>query len=168
MASKSQPFDNVFFSVVSNAPDFVNQLFNRKFGSNTPDHGYSVISFYRKDWRHFVPICYVNFLPYDEVLLAGGAMTDGFAFRLMPKSLFDEIKRAEGIYFHLLKFAFNHFRNDCEAFFGYAGDKLSYQQAIKAGFEPAGFKHLLAHFQKPLTQSRQRYLIEKIYKYGPF
>ncbi len=164
----SQPFEDIFFTTVSHAPFFVDELFKRKFGSPAPDYGHSVVSFYRKNWRHYIPVCYANFLPYDEVLLGGGAMTDEFSFRKMPPRLFAEIKEAGGIYVHLLKFAIHHLGADCEAFFGYAGDKLAYEIDIMAGFEPTPFEFLVAHFHKPLPQARKQYLIGKVNDYGPF
>lgn len=168
MFSLTQPFNDIFISVVSNGQYFVDDLFKKKFGNPAPDYGHSVIAFYRKNQRQFIPVSYANFLPHDEVLLGGGAMTDEFAFRKMPPDLFSEIKNAGGIYVHVLKYAIYHFRDDCEAFFGYAGDKLAYEVDIRAGFEPTPFKFLVAHFHKPISDERKRFLIEKVNKVGPF
>jgi len=164
----SQPFENLLITTVNDGPFFVGDLFQRKFAHPAPEYGNPVICFYRKSWNHFIPVSYASFLPYEEVILVGGAMTDGSAFGHMPESLPDEIRKSGGIYFHVLKFAFNHFREDCEAFFGYAGDRRAYDVDIAAGFESTKHQHLIAHFHKPLMIERKNFLIEKIHGIGPF
>jgi len=168
MSHLSQPFEDVLFTTVDNGPFFIDELFQRKFGDPAPEHGISVVCFYRKSWQHFIPVCYINMLPHDEVLLIGGAMTDGRAFGYMSDGLPEKIKASGGIYYHLLKFAFDKFSNHCEAYFGYAGDARAYEVDIQAGFEPTAHKHLIVNFHKPLSEERKQYLIEKIHALGPF
>ncbi len=168
MRSISRPFESVLITTVDDGPFFIDGLFQKKFAHPAPEHGFSVVCFYRKDWQQFIPVCYANFLKHDEIMLGGGAITDVFAFRNMPPGLFGEIKNAGGIYLHLLKFALYHFRNDCEAFFGYTADKLALEVDIKAGFEPTKYPHLIAHFHKPLTTAQRDLLIEKAHAFGPF
>ena len=168
MNSLSQPFENILITKVSDGPFFIDDLFQRKFGHPAPEHGNSVVCFYRKTWQEFVPVCYVNFNPHDEIMLGGGATTDVFSFRKMPRHLISEIKQAGGIYLHLLKFSIDYFRDDCEAFFGYTADKLALEVDIKAGFEPTKYKHLVAHFHKPVSAERRDFLIDKANGVGPF
>jgi hypothetical protein len=67
-----------------------------------------------------------------------------------------------------LRFAFDHFKDECEAYFGHAGDKRAYEVDIRAGFEPTPHKHLIVHFHKPISRQRKEYLIDEINKIGPF
>jgi hypothetical protein len=164
----SCPFEDLLITTVDDGPFFVDELFRRKFGDSAPDYGIAVICFFRNSWDHFLPVCYTNFLPYEEVILVGGAMTDGRAFEYMPSDLPVKIRASGGIYYHVLKFAFDKFKNQCEAYFGHAGDQRAYDVDIQAGFEPTGHEHLIAHFHKPLTTQRKDYLIEKIHSIGPF
>ena len=168
MNSLSNPFEDVLITTVDDGPFFIDELFQKKFAHPAPDHGISVICFYRNNWDHFLPVCYTNFLPYEEVILVGGAMTDGRAFGHMAGDLPEKIKASGGIYYHLLKFAFDKFRHQCEAYFGHAGDQRAYDVDIQAGFESTKHQHLIAHFHKPLTTERRIYLIEKIHGIGPF
>lgn len=160
--------DDLMISRVENAPFFVDDLFASKFADKTPDYGHHIICFYRKNWRHFVPLCYTNFLPYGEVILVGGAMTDGAVFRMMPAETRNLIKSSGGVYYQLLKFAFEALQDECEAFFGYAGDKRAYEIDIRAGFEPTPHQYLIANFHKPVSDQRKNELIEKIHAIGPF
>jgi len=168
MNTLTRPFENVLITTVSDGPFFIDDLFQRKFSHPAPGHGNSVVCFYRKNWQQFMPICYVNFNQHDEIMLGGGATTDVFAFRNMPRQLISEIKSAGGIYLHMLRYSIHHFRDDCEAFFGYTADKLALEVDIKAGFEPTKYQHLIAHFHKPTTTERKQYLVDKANSVGPF
>jgi hypothetical protein len=159
---------DLLITPVRNAPFFIDDLFRRKFADPAPEYGHGVICFYRKAWNHFVPLCFTNFLPYDEVILVGGAMTDGAVFDLMPPETREIIRQSGGVYFHVLKFAFDFYQNDCEAFFGHAGDQRAYEVDIHAGFEPTPYRHLIVNFHKPISSERKQYLIEKIHALGPF
>jgi hypothetical protein len=168
MPSLSQPFNDIFFSAVSNGQCFVDALFRKKFGDPAPDYGHSVIGFYRKSFRHFIPVCHMNYLQHEEILLSGGAMTDGAAFREMPAQLAAEIRAAGGVYFHLIKYAFDYFAGNCEAFFGYAGDPRALEVDLAAGYQPTPHEHLIVHFHQPLSEERKRQLIAKAHALGPF
>jgi len=168
MNSLSNPFEDISITTVDDGPFFINELFQRKFAHAAPAHGNSVVCFYRKDWQHFLPVCYVNFTQYEEVMLGGGAVTDAFAFRNMPKSLIAEVKLAGGIYLHMLKFCIHRFRDQCEGYFGYTADKLALEVDIKAGFEATKYQHLIAHFHKPISLERKNLLVDKVHAVGPF
>ncbi len=160
--------DRLLISPVAHAPFFVDALFRKKFGDPAPEYGHAVVCFYRHDWHQFMPLCYTSFLPYEEVILVGGAMTDGAVFRLMSEETRAAIKAQGGAYFQVLKFAFDYYRDDCEAFFGHAGDKRAYEIDLRAGFVPTPHEHLIVNFHKPLTLSRKDALIAKIHALGPF
>ena len=155
-------------TTVTHSPFFISRLFKEKFGHPAPEHGHGLVCFYRIDWSHFVPLCYTNFLPYDEVILVGGAMTDGSVFRIMPKEHRNKIKQLGGIYYQVLLFAFDYFADDCDAFFGHAGDRRAYEIDLKAGFVQTPHQYLIANFHKPISEERKTALIEKIHAIGPF
>jgi len=168
MDSMSKPFENILITPVVDGPFFIDDLFQRKFAHHAPDIGTPLIAFYRKAWDHFIPVCYISYIPFDEVILVGGGMTDGRAFAHMPEKLQSEIRENSGIFYHVLRFGFEHFKDDCEAFFGYAGDERAYEMDLKAGFRPTGHQHLIANFHKPLSEERKQQLIAKIHAIGPF
>jgi len=168
MPSLARPFTDIQVTTVSDGPFFVDELFRLKFGSPAPDYGHSVIAFWRGDWQRFVPLCYTNFLPYEGVILVGGAMTDGRVLRQLPAETRREIKAGGGVYYAVLKYAFDRFAPDCEAFFGYAADTRALRVDLAAGFEHTEHEHLIVHFHKPLGAARQQSLIGKIHQLGPF
>jgi hypothetical protein len=168
MPSLSQPFEDLLITPVNEGPFFIDALFRRKFAHAAPEFGTPLICFYRKSWDHFIPVCHVLYFPFEEVILVGGGMTDGEAFKQMPETLRASVRQSGGIFYHVLRFGFEHFSEECEAFFGYAGDKRAYEVDIRAGFSPTGYQHLIANFHKPISPERKHELIEKVHAIGPF
>lgn len=168
MNSLATPLENLLITTVDDGPFFIGNMFRRKFGDPAPEHGTHVICFYRSDWDHFLPVSYLNFLPWDEVILVGGGMTDGRAFAHMSGDLAEQIRESGGMLYHMLRFGFHHFRDQCEAYFGHAGDPRAYEVDLRAGFEPTGHENLIAHFHKPISTDRRAFLIEKIRQIGAF
>ena len=95
-------------------------------------------------------------------------MTDGNAFGHMAGTLPEEVRVSGGAFYHVLRFAFDHYKDQCEAFFAYTGDQRAYQVNIHVGLEPTSHQHLHSHFHKPITIERKNFLIEKIHGIGPF
>ena len=73
MPTLAQPFSDLLITTVDNGPFFINDLFKRKFAGIAPDYGASVICFYRQSATTFMPLCYSNFLQYEEVILVAAA-----------------------------------------------------------------------------------------------
>ena len=116
----------------------------------------------------FLPLCYVNFLEHENVILVGGAVTNGKAFKYVEPEHAYQIRADGGAYFQLLKYGFRTFADRCDAFFGYAGDKRAYEVDLEAGFIPTNHQYLIVNFHKPMNDVEKNALIEKIHAIGPF
>lgn len=160
--------DYLHFTTVTDGSFFIEGCFHDKFNEHAPDHGHHIICFYRRSPTLFVPLNYMNFLPYDEVILVGGVMTNGEAFRHVPEKHSRQISEAGGAFFLNLQFGLDYFKDDCEAYFGLVEDQRSFEVGNKAGLLPTRHEKLLVNFHKPLPASKKNELIEKIYKLGPF
>lgn len=146
----------------------IDPLFRRKFGDPAPDFPIHVVALYRlNDWT-WIPLSYTHFQRYESVILVGGACTDGNALRALPSGVADRIREAGGSYLALLRWAFERYANECEAFFGYCGDARAEAVDLQAGFRKAGPKHLLIHTPKPLDLVIESRLIERMAALGPF
>jgi len=168
MNSLSRPFEELLITTVDDGAFFIGDLFQRKYAHAAPGIGNHVVCFYRKDYHHFIPLAYLNFLPHDEVMLVGGGMTDGKTFACMSGDLGDRIRASGGMLYHMLRFGFDHFKGQCEAYFGHAGDKRAYEVDMRAGFEPTKYQYLIGHYHKPVTAERKSYLIDMVNDLGPF
>jgi len=168
MQNLARPFEDVLITEVVDGPFFVDDLFRRKFGHPAPEYGRHLVCFYRQSSDCHIPLCYVHYSPYEGVLLVGGGMTDGRVFQHMPAQLSQNISDSGGIFYYVLMFGWTHFAEDCEAFFGYAGDPRAYEVDIAAGFEPTQHQYLIAHFHIAITEERKEALISKIHAIGTF
>jgi hypothetical protein len=168
MSSLSRPFTDFQVTTLTGGPFFIGELFHAKFNDEAPEYGHSVIAFWRKSWTEFVPVCYANMLQHENVILVGGAMTDGRVLRELPEAIRVEIKQGGGLYYSVLKYSFDHFANDCDAFFGFAADARALKVDLAAGFEHTPHEHLIVHWHKPLNAWRKKRLVEKIHRIGPF
>ena len=152
-----------FFICESSAgADVVNDLFTRKFGSPAPGHGHHIIAWYRNDWYSFLPVAYLNLLPFSGAMLVGGGCTDGQAFEHMTPEHRSEIREAGGVLYYMLRFGFHRFAGECEAYFGHVGDPRAEEVDLQAGFRHTGHQNLVACFHKPITDDRKTELTEKV------
>ncbi len=157
------------FLEVNQARELIGELFERKF--NTPfrvDYGHHQIAFYKRHEHHYVPLGYLNMLPYKQVILVGGGMTDGRAFKHVEPQHASQISAAGGVLYWGLKHAFSYYADQCLAFFGYVDDERAHAVDLKAGFADTEHDKLVVNFHKPLSTVKQRKLIRLVHQLGPF
>jgi hypothetical protein len=159
-----------FISVteVDDGGAYAGALFRRKFNAAPPDVPHHIVTFYQRTGAAPLLLSYVHFREFGELMLVGGACTDGAVIRGMDESERAALAAAGGAYLQALRFAFARFAPRCEAFFGYCGDARARGVDLQAGFLDAGHQHLLVNFHKPLGEARQRELIARVHAIGPF
>jgi hypothetical protein len=160
--------DFIIVTEVHRGEAFAEQIFQRKFAQSAPTIPNHVVTFYRKSWDCLVPLSYVHIRPFDEVHLVGGASTDGRVFGMMSEEQRERITSAGGVYLNALRYAFSHFADRCEAFFGYCGDRRAWEVDMQAGFEPTRHDLLIARWHRPLDAHRREELVAKVHALGPF
>jgi hypothetical protein len=168
MTRIQSPYENILITPVTDGPFFVTDMFQRAYGHAAPDFGEPLVCFYRKDWDHFVPLAFTLFWHHDEVMLNGGSVTNGAGFRHVPSELSAAIRNSEGLFFHMLRFGFETFADDCEAFFAICGDPRAWAVSMKAGFAPTRHEHLIANFHRPMSAARKAELTDRIHALGSF
>jgi len=152
---------------VSSAQFFVNPIFMRKFGSNAPDRGYHLVSFYKHN-DCYLPVGYLHYSPYLNVFLVGGGMTDGNVIKLMSEEQKEALKNEKGVLYFMLKYGFKHFAGKCEAFFGHIDIPRSMEVSLAAGFQKTQYPYLVANFHKPMSNGKINKLIDAIHEVGSF
>lgn len=153
---------------LDDASPFFGELFRRKFGDPIPRDKHHFGVFYRAGDGSIVPLSYLHFLPYGELMLVGGLCTDGRAFERMSDSQREAIRAAGGAMVHALRYVFVRLAGFCEAYFGYCGDRRAYEVDMEAGFVPTPHDKLIARWHKPLDPERREALIAKAHMIGPF
>jgi hypothetical protein len=165
---QSEIFNVITPIFVDNAQFFINDLFNDKFGSDAPELTNHVITFYKHAAGHFMPVSYISFLPYNNTILVGGAITDGNAIRQIPEEQRKIITESGGILFNMLKFGFSHYEDKCDAFFGHVNNPRALEVDLAAGFKETEYEYLVANFHKPLSSWKKKRLLKMIHKLGAF
>lgn len=158
----------LIFVESSSAEPLVGELFRRKFGDPPPAVGRHFVSLVRAEEGHLHVLGYTHFMPFDSVMLGGGACTDERVLRLLSRPQRNAISVEGGAYYLLLSFAIGRLRQRCEALFGYCGDKRAEDVDLRAGFKRTTHKHLLALFAEGVPPSRQQRLVESVAALGPF
>ena len=155
-------------SELDDASPFFGALFRRKFGDPIPAEKHHFGVFYRSEDSDFVPLSYLHFMPFGELLLVGGLCTDGRTFERMSESQREEIRAAGGVMVHALRYVFVRLADACDAYFGYCGDPRAYEVDMQAGFVPTQHDKLIARWHKPIDPARREALIAKAHAIGPF
>jgi hypothetical protein len=168
MNSHQNPYPDILITPVQDGPFFVESMFQRAYGHAAPDFGHALVGFYRKAWDHYVPLCFTLFWPHEEVMLNGGSVTNGAALKLLPPGLSEAIRNSDGLFFHILRFGFEQYADDCEAFFATCGDARAWEVSMKAGFQPTRYEHLIARFHKPMKEAARDELTDRIHALGSF
>lgn len=143
-------------------------LFQRKFNAPPPDFGRHLVALYRDATGALHVAGYSHMRPFGEVYLSGGSCSDGETIRRMAPPHRAAIQDAGGIWYLILKYAFERYADCCDVFFGHCGDARALEVATAAGFVGAGHTHLIAHWHKPLHENIRRALVAKVHALGPF
>jgi hypothetical protein len=159
-----------FFTVseVEDGDHFAGHLFRRKFGVGPPAMPHHLCAFWRAAPGELRVLSYLHFMPFGDIMLVGGACTDGDALRAMPEPAREQLMAGGGVFAHVLRHGFRRFAGECEAFFGYCGDARAEAVDLANGFSKTGHPHLLVNFHKPLHEVMQRALVAKAAAIGPF
>ena len=161
---------NEFLSVtvLDDAEPFFGALFRRKFGDPIPTFPRHVGGFYHATEGQFMPLSYLHFTPFGDIMLVGGLCTDGRVFERMSAMQREQIRAAGGVMVHALRHAFVRLAGECDAYFGYCGDPRAWEVDMQAGFEPTEHEKLIVRWHKPLDPVRRRSLVAKAHAVGPF
>ena len=153
---------------VSNGSFFAGDFFRQSFGDDLPDWGHHLVFMYRKNPGQFIPLGYLNLLPHESVILVGGGVTNGKAFSEVDATDALQIRQDGGVLFQLLRYGFETFADQCDAFFGHAGNERALEVDLKAGFELTKYENLIVNFHKPLDPVDKNRLIENMFSFGSF
>lgn len=152
---------------VDNGAVVAGHIFQKKYGQAAPEVPRHFVAFYHHDQK-LTPLCYLHLREYKGLYLVGGACTDGAAFGAVSEQHSRELRETNGVFFFLLRHAFDKLQGECEAFFGYCGDARALEVDLQAGFEETDRKYILIHAPNGLSAKRRLQLLDDIESIGPF
>lgn len=160
--------DFIVITEVDRGPAFAAAIFERKYRARVPDFRHHVIAFWKRADGSFVPVSYVHFTDWGDIMAIGGACTDGEILRRMSDAERAAIDHAGGINRAATRYSLDRFGPNCDAIFGCCGDERSWGILSNLGFERVREPHLIARWSRPLGDSRKHELTEKAAAFAPF
>lgn len=160
--------DFILITEVVEGSQLADGIFQRKYGTQAPRHGHHIFALYQYPDHSWVPVSYLNYQEYDEVLLAGGACTDGGVIREMSVRQQDQITKFEGLYFQLAQYATQKYALGKIATFGYCGDARAWEVNEKLGYERTKHQYVIVRWHDKPKIAHAEALINKICAIGPF
>jgi hypothetical protein len=143
-------------------------LFRRKYATPAPGYPHHIAAFHRESDGRLALASYLHFLPHGDIMLIGGACTDGDLLRRLPDAERAAVDAAGGLMLQTTRYALDRFWDRCEAVFGHCGDERSFTVLARAGFVRAKPPYLIVRWNRELDEVRQRELIEQAAAIGPF
>ncbi len=160
--------DFIIITEVDRGPAFAAAIFQRKYRARVPDFRHHYVAFWKRDDGSFMPVSYLHFTDCGDLLLIGGACTDGEKLHEMSDAQRQAIDAAGGINLAVTRYAIERHAADRDAIFGLCGDARSFSILAQCGFERVREPHLIARWSRPLTDARRAELIAKVDSFGPF
>jgi len=143
-------------------------IFRRKFGQPVPDFGHHILALYRQDELNWIPVTYVKYWEHGEVMLSGGACTDGRVLRAMSVEEQAAVRESGGILVSAMRYAEQRFSADKPGTFGYCGDARAWEVFDQVGYERLDHPHLIVRWHNRPGSERIADLIAEISKLGAF
>ena len=176
------PFSAAFAVVrVPNAEYFVGDLFLESFGSpfpvprehaglsipTPPAHWHQFVALYKWPDQRIETVGFCNWIRHKTVYLEGGLCVRRGFYRRLPPAHLRECSNAGGVA-QLMMEAASEVLNDCDAWFGYCGDKKAYRATMRVGYVPLQSPYLIAKWFRELPQARRQELEADVARIGPF
>ena len=176
------PFDQALHVVgLKNARYFAERLFRDCFASAFPvpqeasamptptpsQQWFQYVALYKWSDTHLEPVGFCNWIRFGDVYLEGGMCVDKTIYRRLPKEHWAACKARGGIAQIMMETAASEL-DDCDAWFGYCGDKKAYIVDSRVGFRPTGRPYLIVKWFRQVSPERQRELEDKVAAIGPF
>ena len=153
---------------VDDAAALAGDLFRRTFGHPIPDFPRHFVVFDRDSHGVLRVIAYIHYTAWEnDGWLCGGLCVDRDAYESAEPADAAAWKREGGIGELVLRHTFARL-TDRAAILGYCGDERQWQHDLNVGFEPAGPRHLLVKWNRPLPEAERVATIARAAALGPF
>lgn len=158
------------------APFFAADLFRTRFGADFPvpppdpegrRRWHQYVAFVRTEDGRFEVVGFCNWVRYGDVYLEGGMCVDAGAYRRMAPELFHAIRDRGGIAQLMMEHAATEL-DDCDAWFGYCGDRKAWLVDQRFGYERTAHPYVIVKWFRDVDPARRQALIDEITKLGPF
>lgn len=161
--------DFILITEVAEGHRLANPIFQRKFAQTCPDFGHHILALYQHGELGWLPATYVKYWRYEDVMLSGGACTDGRVLRLMSADQQQRVRDSGGLLVSAMRYAERSLSASLPATFGYCGDARAWEVFDQVGYQRLDHPHLIVHWhQKPMDEATVVEMVERMKAIGPF
>lgn len=132
-----------------------------------PEAWRQYVAFYRWPDNTLEAVGFCNWIRWGEVYLEGGMCVHRTIYRRMPKDHWSECRSRGGIAQLTMEAAAREL-NDCDAWFGFCGDKKAWIVDARFGYVATDKEMLIVKWFRELAPERRRELVEQVAQIGPF
>lgn len=173
--------DSVSVIDLKNASFFAEGLFFEAFASAFPvpkdtsalpvptpaRNWHQYVAFYKWSDKHIEPIGFCNWIRYGDIYLEGGMCVSKSIYRRLPGEHWAQCKARGGIAQIMMEAAEREL-NDCDAWFGYCGDKKAFIVDSRVGYRRTSRQFLIVKWFREVSDNRKRELEDMVAAIGPF
>lgn len=152
---------------VEDASPFVGELFQRRFVAQVPDFPRHFVALYSDNQKHWQALGYVHQTEHKGSYLCGGLVMDNFLYRHVKAQHRQRIAQAGGVAELLLRRSFA-LLGDCDAIWGYVGDKQARKVDLRVGFEATEHPYLMVVWRRPFSTKKKAAMIQEFIQLGAF
>jgi hypothetical protein len=160
--------DFIVITELAEGAEFADPLFRRKYGAPAPRHGRHLLAWYRTPGPGWIPVAYLNYLPFKEAMLIGGACTDGERVRAMTEAQRARIAAGGGLMLQLVRYGEARFAAESVGTFGHCGDERSWSVLAQCGYVRMDDPHLIVRWNREPDRATQERWIADLRAIGPF
>jgi len=162
--------DFVVVTEVAEAQPLADPIFRRKYAAPAPPsgHGHHILALARTPDGSWIAASYLNYLPFDNAMLIGGACTDGNQLEKLTEAQRRQIRTAGGLMLQTVRYGEARFAERSIGTFGHCGDERSWHVLSQCGYQRLDHPHLIARWNRELDAPARTELIRKVAALGEF
>ena len=160
--------DFIVVTEVAEGAPFAEAIFQRKYAAAAPTHGHHFFAWYRAGGDSWKAAAYINYLPYRDAMLIGGACTDGRVARSMSSAEQHAIESSGGLMLQLVRYGEARFEAASIGTFGHCGDARSWSVLAQCGYVRLDDPHLIVRWNREPQGAEREALLAAIESLGPF
>ena len=162
--------DFVVVTEVAEARPLAEPIFQRKYRAPAPpsSHGHHILALVRNPEGAWIAASYLNYLPFENAMLIGGACTDGSLLDKLPDWQRAGIHSAGGLMLQNVHYGEARFAKTSVGTFGYCGDERSWSILSQCGYQRLDHPHLIVRWNREPAPAARSALIHKVEALGEF
>ena len=166
IATELEPF--IVVTQMAICAPFAESIFQRKYAAPAPLHGCHLLAWYRSGENDWTPASYLNYLPFRNAMLIGGACTDGRVLRSMSEGEGRSLDASGGLMMQLVRYGEDRFEDNSIGTFGHCGDARSWSVLAQCGYIRLDHPHLIVRWNREPEGRAQNELVGAVNSLGPF